>query len=88
MTSNKMTDLQLKAQKAILDDDRTKEHGIQVLDENGVITLEGKVPSRDVKETAQSIVEEALDIKSIINRLDIKKVEGLDEVFKEKAISG
>jgi len=88
MTSNKMTDLQLKAQKAILDDARTKEHGIQVLDENGIIMLEGKVPSRDVKAAAESIVEETLDIKSIINRLHIKKVEDLDEVFKEKAITG
>lgn len=87
MTNDKMTDLQRKAQKAILDDERTKEYSIEALDENGVITLEGQVPSRDVKNAAESIVEEALDIESVINRLDVKKSEGMSEAFKEKAIS-
>jgi len=86
MSSNEMTDLQLKAQKAILDDERTREYGIEVLDENGVITLDGQVPSREMKETAESIVEEALDIQSVINRLDVK-TEEFDDAFEEKAIS-
>ncbi len=86
MSSNEMTDLQLEAQKAILDDERTREHGIEALDENGVITLDGQVPSREVKEAAESIVKEALDTQSVINRLDVK-AEDFDDAFEEKAIS-
>ena len=72
MANNLMTDLQRQAQKAILDDPRTKEHGIEVLNENGVITLQGYVPSREVKEAAEAIVKDVPKVVSIINQLKIQ----------------
>jgi osmotically-inducible protein OsmY len=84
MVKNTMTDLQLRAQKAILDDPRTKEHGIEVRDDNGVITLNGYVPSREVKETAEAVVNKVFGVVSVINRLHIQ-AEVPEETLKEEA---
>ena len=86
MTKNTMTDLQLRAQKAILDDPRTKEHGIEVLDNNGVITLKGYIPSRDIKEAAESILNNVVGVISVINELQIQAEEP-DSTLKEEASS-
>lgn len=68
-----ITDLQLAAQKAILDDPRTKEHGIEALDDNGIITIKGSVPSREVSEAAEKAVEAVFGVKSVINALDTRE---------------
>jgi len=78
---NTMTDLQLKAQEAILNDSRTKEQGIEALEDGGVITLKGNVPSRDISEAAESIVEELMDVVGVINELDVE-VKHLDDAFE------
>jgi len=66
-----MTDLQLKVQQALLDDPRTKEHGIQVFDNNGIITLNGVVPSHEVSGIAKSITEKVPGVFNVINSLDV-----------------
>jgi osmotically-inducible protein OsmY len=70
-----ITDLQLSAQKAILDDPMTKEHGIEVLDDNGVITLKGNVPSQEVSEAAEKVVEKVFGVTGVINALEIQDKE-------------
>jgi osmotically-inducible protein OsmY len=70
-----ITDLQLAAQKAILDDPRTKEHGIEVLDDNGIITLKGSVPSQEVSEAAEEAVERVFGVTGVINTLEIRDAE-------------
>ena len=80
-----MNDLQLKAQKLISDDPRTKEHEIEALEENGVITLRGNVPSDEVSLTAEALLEETLGIAPVINKLHIK-VEDLDDALKDEVI--
>jgi osmotically-inducible protein OsmY len=75
MAKSTMTDLQLRAQKAILNDPRTKEQGIEVLDYNGVITLKGHVPSRDVKEAAEAVINKVFGVFSVINELQIQTEE-------------
>ena len=70
-----ITDLQLAAQKALLNDSRTKEHGIEALDDNGLITLEGSVPSREVRETAETVVERVSGVASALNKLEIRDSE-------------
>jgi osmotically-inducible protein OsmY len=71
----KTTDLQLKVQKAILDDSRTKEHGIETLDDNGVITLKGKVPSHEISQMAETIAENVQGVAGVINALKVQKSE-------------
>jgi len=68
----KITDLQLAAQKALLDDSRTKEHGIEAQDDNGVITLNGRVPSQEVSEIAESIVKDTRGVTGVINTLEVQ----------------
>jgi osmotically-inducible protein OsmY len=67
-----ITDLQLEAQKAILEDPRTKEHAIEALEENGIITLKGSVPEHEVGEIAKKVVEEVPGVTGVINELDVK----------------
>ena len=66
-----LTDLQIKAQEALLDDQRTKEHGIEVFEKDGVVTLKGSVPSRKIKKTAASILKDIRDIDRVVNKLQV-----------------
>lgn len=66
------TELQLEVQKAILDDSRTNEHGIEALDSNGVITLKGRVPSLEIGKTATTIAANVPGVAGVINALEIK----------------
>lgn len=75
-----LTDLRLKAQKAILDEPRTKEYAIEALEENGIITLKGNVPSSEVGEIAKTIVEDVPGVTGVINAMEVKGKE------KEKII--
>ncbi len=52
MTGTK-TDLQTRVQRALMDDSRTREYGVEVLDNNGVIILRGIIPARE----ASTLVE-------------------------------
>jgi len=67
-----ITDLKLEVQEAILDHPETRKHGIEVLDDNGVITLTGSVPSREISDTAEQIVEKLRNVVSVINQLDVR----------------
>jgi len=66
-----LTDLQRKAQKALLDDRLTKKHGIEVLEEDGVVTLKGSVPSRKIKKLAASILRDVRNIDRVVNKLQV-----------------
>ena len=68
----KITDLQLEVQKAILDDSRTREHGIEALDDNGVITLKGSVPSLEVGQIARTIAANVPGVAGVINALEVQ----------------
>jgi hyperosmotically inducible protein len=67
----KMSNLQLKVQRAILEDARTREIAIEVLERNGVITLKGVVPSREVSEIAESLASDVFGVRGVINELEI-----------------
>ena len=54
---------------------QTKDFGIEVTDNNGVITLIGKVPSRDVKQLAEMLVRKQSGVSAVVNELGIEKVD-------------
>jgi osmotically-inducible protein OsmY len=54
---------------------QTKDFGIGVKDDNGVITLIGMVPSRDVKQLVEKLVRKQVGVSAVINQLGIKKVD-------------
>lgn len=70
MTGTK-TDLQTRVQRAFMDDSRTKEYAVEVLDNNGVIILRGAVPSREASTVVEMIAREVDGVVSVINETDV-----------------
>ena len=68
---NAMHDLQHQVQTALVDDAYMRDHGIEVLDSNGVITLRGTVPTPEARERAEAIVREVEGVTSVINEIDV-----------------
>lgn len=64
------TDLQTRVQRALMDDSRTKEYGVEVLDNNGVIILRGTVPSREASTAVEMVAREVDGVVSVINETD------------------
>jgi osmotically-inducible protein OsmY len=71
---NATFDLQHRVQDALTHDDHLHDlhdHGIEVLDSNGVITLRGRVHSVEARERAETIAREVEGVTSVINELDV-----------------
>ncbi len=67
----KENNLQLQVESALLQDRLTQDYGIEVLDSNGVVTLRGVVPSREVRDKAEVIVRKVDGVTNVINELDV-----------------
>ena len=65
------TDLQTRVQRALMDDSRTKEYAVEVLDNNGVIILRGTVPSREASTAVEMVAREVDGVVSVINETDV-----------------
>lgn len=63
--------LQLQVESALLQDRLTQDYGIEVLDSNGVITLRGMVPNRNVREQAEAVARQVAGVTNVINELDV-----------------
>jgi hyperosmotically inducible protein len=65
------TSLQLQIESALLQDRLTEEADIEVLDNNGIITLRGAVPSREARDRAEAITRTVTGVTTVINELDV-----------------
>ena len=65
------TDLQTRVQRALMDDSRTKDYAVEVLDHNGVIILTGAVPSREASTAIEMVAREVDGVVSVINETDV-----------------
>ena len=65
------TDLQTRVQRALMDDSRTKDYAVDVLDNNGVIILRGMVPSREASTAVEMVAREVDGVVSVINETDV-----------------
>ena len=65
------TDLQARVQRTLMDDSRTKEYAVEVLDNNGVIILRGAVPSREASTAVEMVTREVDGVVSVINETDV-----------------
>jgi len=63
--------LELQVESALLQDRLTEDADIEVLDHNGIVTLRGVVPSRDVRDRAEEIVRTVPGVTTVINELDV-----------------
>jgi osmotically-inducible protein OsmY len=66
-------DLQHQVQAALMDDLDLRGYyeGVEVLDNNGVITLRGTVPSREARDRAEEIVRGMDGVLNVINEVDV-----------------
>ena len=71
MNNPTSTYTQQEVQTALMQDQLTGEYGIEVLDSNGVITLKGVVPSREVSERAEAVAREVEGVQGVINELEL-----------------
>ena len=67
----KENSLQLQVQSALLQDRLFKDADIEVLDNNGIVTLRGVVHSREARDRAEAIVRTLDGVTSVINELDV-----------------
>ena len=65
------TDLQTRVQRALMDDSRTKDYAVDVLDNNGVIILRGMVSSREASTAVETVAREVDGVVSVINETDV-----------------
>ena len=65
------TDLQSRVQRALMDDSRTKDYAVEVMDNNGVIILRGAVPSREASTAVEMVAKEVEGVVSVINETDV-----------------
>ena len=68
-----MNNLRERVQKALTDDPRTREAALEILNENGVITLSGIVPHNKTSEAAESIVKEVDGVVSVVNEIQVRR---------------
>jgi len=64
-------DLQHQVQQALAEINELRGARIDVLDNNGIVTLTGIVPSVDTRDRAESIVRGMDGVTSVINELDV-----------------
>lgn len=67
----KENSLQLQIESALLQDRLTEHADIEVLDNNGVVTLRGVVRSREERDRAEEIVRQVPGVVSVTNELDV-----------------
>ncbi len=63
--------LQHQVQRALMEQRVLENEGIEVLDNNGVITLRGAVATVEARETAEAIARSVEGVTSVINELDV-----------------
>ncbi|HET9914158.1 MAG TPA: BON domain-containing protein [Anaerolineales bacterium] len=63
--------LQHQIQAAFLDDPDTRNYGIEVLDNNGIITLSGAVSTHAARDRAEELVRSMEGVTSVINEIDV-----------------
>ena len=79
MNDNTTTNIQLDVQTALMQDAQTKDYGIEVIDNNGIITLKGVVPSLEASERAEIIARDSDGVRAVFNELAIRFADASNE---------
>ncbi len=64
-------DLPSQVQDAFSKDEDMRDADIEVLDDNGIITLRGTVPTRALRDKAEEMVRSMDGVVNVINELDV-----------------
>jgi osmotically-inducible protein OsmY len=66
-----MDDLHAKVQRALVDDSRTRDYGVEELNKFAVIIMRGRVPSRAARDTIEAVVREVNGVRSVNDEMDV-----------------
>ncbi len=67
-------DLATRVNAALTDHEETAKYPIEAVNEGGVITLMGKVPSEAVRETAEEVAADVEGVVKVVNDLTVGEV--------------
>ena len=65
-----------RVQEALSEDPRTENLTIEVVDENGIVTLTGTVPDQEARDAAEEITNQQDGVVQVINDLEVDSSEG------------
>lgn len=72
-----ITERQQQIQRALAQDERTQDYPFEIIDESGLITIKGEVPSREARQAAVEIAENQEGVVEVVD--DIHLVDKPDE---------
>ena len=70
---NENPTLKEKLDQLFLQDPHLADYPVEVLNNNGIVTLTGKVPTRELSEAAEKIAKQTAGVISVINDIVIEK---------------
>jgi len=79
MNDKTATDIQLDVQTALMQDAQTQDYGIEVIDNNGIVTLKGVVPSLEASERAELIAKDIDGVRAVFNELAVRFADSSNE---------
>lgn len=72
-TNDEDVDLASRVAMALFEDSRTSDAVIEVIDERGVVTLDGEVDSEETREAAEEIARSQTGVTSVVNLLRVER---------------
>ncbi len=74
------SDVVKRVDTALAEDKRTAEFEINVIDEQGVVTLTGSVASPEAKTAAEDIAAAQAGVIEVINNLEVEETDIVEEI--------
>lgn len=68
-----MFKIQERVTRALNEDERTQDYGIEVISESGMVTLKGEVDSAEARQAAEEIAAEQEGVIEVINSLEFRE---------------
>jgi osmotically-inducible protein OsmY len=69
-----------RVEAALKEDETTRPYAIEVIDQDGVVTLKGEVPSAEIKTRAESLAAEQEGVVDVTNALVVtSEEEGVED---------
>jgi osmotically-inducible protein OsmY len=72
-TQNVFTRVREEVEAKLRQDSLLRDFPIEVIDNNGVVTLQGEVPSEGVSMVAESVAREVEGVINVVNELYVRK---------------
>ncbi len=68
-----ISDIAAQVQSALLEDEQTSKFGVEVVEEDGIVTLTGVVDSEEARDAAEEIASEQQEVLEVINDLELQE---------------